>query len=844
MAKKRKKWKPKAPGAKAGAAGGAGPVCVACQGPLEPEQQRTTCPGCERPLHPACWDQRSHCPAPGCGAVLADRHAPPGLLEFLRDFAHPLTAILLLAVVTLLFYVDAWAVPFLFDDAPVITRNQLMWQWDTWWDLFKQNPNRGLVNLTFLANFQLGNTPTVQGYDWRDCFWYHAVSLTFHVGNAALLYLLLRDLLRVRREVPRGLGPWVALAGAGLWALHPAHTMAVSYIAQRYAVMAGTAFLGTLVLYVRLRIALEERPGSSMWEPWALLRLCGVLAAAACTGLTKENATVVPLVVLAIEVLFFGGRRLRLAAIPFLAFGVGALVRAWAAGLLPLLAQGELGQFLNGFFPGQSAIANRWQYGTTQIVVVLRYLHLFFFPDDLTVEQNFPVEWEGKWGDVSLALVGHGLILALGVLLLLRRHRLLPLAIAWYYVTHLVESSFLAVILDPMVDHRMYIPTMLLPAALCVAAARAWPALVAWRPEARLGLPAVGVALALLLGLGTFVRNLAWSSAIGIWRDTIEKRPDCARAYSSLGMEYLYLEQWVDAIGPIEAALYLGPYHVEGWNNLGKAYLELKLWDPAELSLRRGIEVDRVAPSPNVPLCWNNLGLIYIQRADAEGDPEKRLRMLETASATLNQAAKEARRCGFDYEVAYINLSTAEWMLASADPQRRQQHAQATIDALDAGEKVATRRGGILPASGYLRLGLALAELGREAEAVLPPAQQNPYLPPGGPLERGLYFYPAQEELALTACRIALQAAQAHRQDAQAMAARAGQLIEPFCQAAASPSSAALLLSGQVAHAAGNVELAKARLKAGIAASPPGGKDVGAMQELLRLIDAGGGAPQ
>src|SRR5690606_24173629 len=119
-----------------------------------------------------------------------------------------------------------------------------------------------------------------------------------------------------------------------------------------------------------------------------------------------------------------------------------------------------------------------------------------------------------------------------------------PLAILWYYVTHLVESSFLAVILDPMVDHRMYIPTMLLPAALSVAAARAWPALVAWRPEARLGLPALGLALALLLGAGTFVRNLVWTSAVGIWSDTIEKRPDCARAYSSLGMEHLYREEW------------------------------------------------------------------------------------------------------------------------------------------------------------------------------------------------------------------------------------------------------------------------------------------------------------
>lgn len=824
MAKKRKKWK-----AKGAPAPGSGPACTRCQVPIEPGEERLACPRCARPLHPGCWDLSSHCPGQGCGVVLADRNVPARVLDFLRDFAQPLTALMLLAVLVALFYVDAYWVPFLFDDAPVITRNQLLWQWDTWWDLFRQNPNRGLVNLTFLANFQLGGTPTVQGYGWRDWFWYHFVNIGFHIGNAALLYLLVRDLLRVRREVPPGLGPWVALASAGLWAVHPIHTMAVTYIAQRYAVMAGTAFLGTLVLFVRMRIRLEERQGSLIdAEPGDLLRFAGMLLAAASCGLTKENATVVPLVVVAIELLFFGGRRLLLASIPLIAFAIGALVRAQAAGLLPLLVEGRFGDFLDGFFPGQSAIANRWQYGTTQVVVVLRYLYLFVLPTDLTVEQNFPVEWAGKWFDVGLASLGHALLWTLGGLLLLRGQRLIPLAILWYYVGNLVESSFVAVILDPMVDHRMYIPTALLPAALCVGAARAWPALVAWRPEARLGLPAVGAALVLVLGVGTFVRNLVWSSAVGIWTDTTEKRPDCARAYSSLGMEHLYREEWVQAIGPIEAALYLGPYHVEGWNNLGKAYLELKLWDPAELSLRRGIEVDRVAPSPNVPLCWNNLGLIYIQRADLEKDPTVKRWRLEEASKYLAQAAKEAERCGFRYEVAWINLSTARSMLIALDPAQRLAHAQATVDALTQAEAIAYRRGGILPASGYLRFALAWNELGRQDEALLPPAGGP------GPLERGLAWYPDQAELVLTAARIALRAAVDRRPDAPQLAARAAQLVERFA-GQVQPDATLLLLWGQVLHAAGDLPQAKAKLEAGLALAPehPEGP---AMRELVATI--------
>ena len=931
MARKKKKWKPKAgaaPGPDGAAPVAAGPGCAACNKPIHTGELRLSCPRCARALHAGCWDVAPHCPA--CERVLPDRKTGRLLLDILRDFALPGSAALLLAVLVAVFYVDAYWVPFLFDDAPVITRNQLLWQWDTWWQLCRQNPNRALVNLTFLANFQLAGTPTVQGYEWRDWFSYHLVNIGFHIGNTALLYLLLRDLLATRREVPRGLGPWVALFGAALWALHPIHTMAVTYIAQRYAVMAGTVFLGALVLYVRMRrrVELDQVPApglrllalvlglagsglilrailkATLLAPdlppgvvaegasglpvalgilslmgagavWMLVlghtdgfpglgfeaRAFAVLLLVIATGLTKENATVAPLAILLVELLFFSGRRWWL-TLPFLAifalFVVGRGVQTQAWQHFP----GDLGAWLDAMFP-RSVVADHAQYFRTEIVVVLRYLHMFLLPYDLTVEQNFPIlffalepgvgEHQVQPGLLLTAILGHALIWTFALVLLARGQRLIPLAIAWYYVAHLVESSFIP-ILDPMVDHRMYIPTALLPAAFCVAAARLWPALVRWRPEARLGLPALGVVLALLLGAGTFVRNLVWSSAVGIWQDTIDKRPDCARAYSSLGMEHLYLEDWIPSIGPIEAALYLGPYHVEGWNNLGKAYLELQLWDPAAAALRRGIEVDRVAPSPNVPLCWNNLGLIHIQRADLDEievvdlrrreprrkDPAERRHLLEEAVRCLRQAASEARRCGFDYEVAWINLSTAEYKLMTYDAANRLGHATAAVEALVEAERISTRRGGILPSSGYYRYAVALRELGRFEEAILPTQLPQGILP--GPIDRGLIGWrdspEVQEELRLEGARIAIKAAQAGAPRAREMAAHALGWVEPLAtRPDASPT--ALLLSGQLAHAAGDLGTAQARLEAGLALLPAQDPDAAPLRELLERIKAG-----
>lgn len=644
-------------------------------------------------------------PRPGTWAWLQ------GWVASLREeFSTTGSALFLIAVIGLAAYANSFKVPFLFDDAPVVTRNRLLWQWSTWWDLFCWNPPRGLTNLTFLVNFKLAGTSTVQPYDIGDWWSFHLVSLVIHVCNGSLAFRLVRDLLRARPgEVPPGLVHWVALLGAAVWVVHPANTMAVTYIAQRYALLAATAFLGTLVLYVRLRERIEREGGFSFGRDGPAL--LGLLATAACCLFTKENAWVVPGAVVLVEALFFRGR--------FLVglVGVGAVVALVGVPLRLSMVGGDW----EHFFPARSPASDRWQYATTQVVVTLRYLHLWLMPHDLSVEQAFPVEWEGKGADMALAGLGHLLLLTLAGLLLRRGLRLVPFAIGWYYLTNIVESSFIP-ILDPMVDHRMYLPTVMLAPAIAGAAARAWPWLVERAPRAREVVPLGCMALVAVMITGTLVRNTVWASPTGIWEDTISKRPDCARAYSSLGMEHLYAGEWLQAIQPIETALLLGPYHVEGWNNLGKAYLELEQWDKAARALQRGIEVHEVAPSPSVPLCWNNLGLVYFNVALRKGDPAERRRFLELAVPNLAKATQLDPA----YEVAWINLGNAYYHLmglSEDEPATRTKYALACVEAVQNAEGVALRRGGALPLSSHRHRALALAVAGRPLEAFLTAVQ-------------------------------------------------------------------------------------------------------------------------
>ncbi len=822
MAKGKRKRKPARPAANA-----------AGSPPAQRAEAQPGAPG--EPAEPAgASEPASWLTVPALDAAAGDKDdkddkepsVPARLVSGARGgLASPWLAAGLVAFLAALVYAHSVAVPFLFDDAPVVTRNRLLWSWDAWWDLIWHQPDRALTNLTFLVNFQLahlGHAP-MQPYGIEDWWSYHVVSILLHAGNAALVFALVRELLRaLRGEVPERAVHWVALGGAALWALHPAHTMAVAYIAQRYALMAAAAFMGALVLYLRLRRRMDERGGewvSAALAEWPLL--LGALAAATACAVTKPNAVVIPAAILGVELVVFRARRLPLALAFFAPFVLG--------GLVALVAYGGDGVMAR-FFPAECPTSDRLEYLITQVAVVPRYLHLFLFPYDLCVEQSFPVLYDSAAGSfttpdaplrLALGALAHGLLLALAGLLAWRGLRLVPLAIGWFYLTNVVESSVIP-ILDPMVDHRMYLPTVLFGAAFLGALARAWPSLVRRAPWAREAVPLGVVALVLTLACGTVLRVVVWTSATGIWEDTIAKRPHCARAYSSLGMEHLYAGDWLAAVGPIETALELGPYHVEGWNNLGKAYLELGRWKQAEQALLRGIEVNEVVYSPSIPLCWNNLGLVYMKMAQEAPNAPAARALLEKAVFRLERAV----RLDPAYEVAYLNLANGAYaLMRDSVGETQTRYARAVADAVAGAERVALRRGGSLSIDSERRRIKAQALLG-EAEAAFERVEAY--------LEQGLRA-DLQAALLNDLAEAALVAHERGDPAAPALCARAAEGLDRLVASLEQDVPALEFRRAQLAEALGQVDDAARRYQQALDRFPQDPQAAGARERLQAL---------
>lgn len=256
----------------------------------------------------------------------------------------------LIAFAGFLCFVGSMNAPFLFDDAPVLTHNQLIHKWG-----FKElgryilnAPSRSLTNLTFYLNFHAAGTPAYPPYGptWS----YHLVSLLFHGLNSALVFLLIRGLLQSSYYRDRdGAERWssesksptlIAFLSALLFAVHPAQSMAVAYIAQRYALVAAACLLGTLVSYLRYRRIQEERGdggygylGLAIGLSW----LCFI---------AKENAAVVGFLVIAIEVFFLGRRKLGQACFFAVPFFYGLAVKGVLAKAFIMSDSGALGYTL------------------------------------------------------------------------------------------------------------------------------------------------------------------------------------------------------------------------------------------------------------------------------------------------------------------------------------------------------------------------------------------------------------------------------------------------------------------------------------------------------------------
>jgi tetratricopeptide (TPR) repeat protein len=537
-----------------------------------------------------------------------------------------------------------------FDDGHTIVENDALL---APWALLASAPrrllagDRVLVELTFALDRALGGL---------DPLPYHLTSLALHLVTVALAFALARRVLtRAGHASPRA----VALAAAGVFALHPLQTQAVTYVSQRAEVMASLFYLAGLLLLLRAEERGRTRAGVVAW--------LGATAALVLGLGSKLVVLTLPAAYVLVGAAFprpeerggrlaAAGRRLAVVA-PWVAMGAVAAVRFART----LAGRVDAGLDIPGLPPGR--------YLLTELSALLVHLRLVAWPAGQSVDHAYALYEPSQavltavCGAILAALLAAAAALAFGRGLLEpprprggradATRRVVGFGVLWFFLL-LSPTSTLLPVRDPLVEHRSYLA--LLGPALAVAALGA-EALRRWAPgRARLALAATA-ALWLALAGATAARNRVWRTRLELWSDAAAKAPRSSRAHANLGLALASGYRMEDAVAELKRALALsgdGLVHPpQILRDLGTGLIQLSRYRDAAVALERARQL---APADGVTLA--KLAIAHVGMGQNG-------RAVELARAAV--AATPGGDAEFALALALVRSSQAQEGLAHAE---------------------------------------------------------------------------------------------------------------------------------------------------------------------------------
>ncbi len=410
---------------------------------------------------------------------------------------------------------------FQFDDWRIIVADERVHSWPA---LLASLPGiRPLTRATYALNWWLDPGPAG----------FVAFNLLCHFASALLVLALARRWLRVLApDCPRARADWAALLTALLFALHPAQTEAVTYIAGRSVALSACLYLGALYAWERARSA---RHG------WLALSLAFYALALAA----RETAWTLPLAIVLVECA--RGTNLRQAIFTtrwhWLVAVAAVAIAALSPGYRRLLAASL---DFRGPWANLAAQVDGIAYLVTHPLLTLR----LNIDPDLAPSTLADAGW---WG-AALALVA---CIGFGFQQL-RRRPWLGFAVLWFFLQLLPTNSLVARF-DLANDRQLYLALIGPAMLLAVPLARAHRRIVA---------NAIAGLLLAVVGVATLMRNADYHSEVALWTVTVRDSPNKARGWNNLGQAHEAQGERPAARAAYERALALDPAHYKARQNL------------------------------------------------------------------------------------------------------------------------------------------------------------------------------------------------------------------------------------------------------------------------------------
>ncbi|MCG3202241.1 MAG: hypothetical protein NFCOHLIN_02121 [Gammaproteobacteria bacterium] len=371
---------------------------------------------------------------------------------------------------------------------------------------------RSVGMLTFAANYATTG----------DLLWpLKATNLAIHI-SCGLVIFYLGALLFERANVSTHRAHIGAAILTSLWLLSPMSVSTVLYVIQRMAQLSALFCLLGIVCYAKGRSLIAYKPRIGTLLVAVAFLVCLPLAV-----LSKENGAVLPLLLLIVEVCFFGFRGNRGVVFSLKSLYFITIVIPLVAALI--ITAARPGLILDGYASRDFSLMERlltesrilWGYAYD--LMLPRVHRMGVFHDDYVVSTSL-----GSPYTTIIACVAWAAVIVATLRGICSSNRTLWFGIAFFLAAHVVESTVLP--LELVFEHRNYLPAFGVYFSSVFLGIRTWDQ---W-PVARRGLIAILAIMSTLFALGTFQRSLIWSDIGTMLKAAEQSHPNSPRLQAEL----------------------------------------------------------------------------------------------------------------------------------------------------------------------------------------------------------------------------------------------------------------------------------------------------------------------
>lgn len=589
-------------------------------------------------------------------------------------------AAFLLSILLFVVYSNSFYCSMHFDDKPNIISNK---------NIHINNLKLDSITKAFFKKQQNGNEVANKlhrpfscltlGLNWyvgkTDVFGYNVVNFLIHVATAILLFLVILKLFQTPNlyEFNKNKAYFIALLSATLWAIHPIQVQAVTFIVQRMTSLAAMFTLLGIFFYLKGRLS-HRKKGTIFY--------CSAFIAFIFAIASKENAALFPVAILLTEWTFFNELRNKFSKkVLFICFVLFFCIVALLG--ISISGKSDLLFFLDGYENRAFTLTERL---LTEPRIIIFYLSQIAYPVttrlSITHDVNLSTSLINPWTTIPSILII--LVIICFAFTQIRKRPWLGFPILFYFLYHLIESTVIP--LEIIFEHRNYLPSMFLFLPVSIGF---YKLLMYYKNNNKIMyciLSGFLCFLIIVIGLGTYSRNLDWRTNETLWKDAVQKAPNMARPLQNLGTFYQKHGKYDRSLELNKRALGLydpKPLYAEhlSYSNIAVNYLKKGKYQKAILFLQKALKLKPTAET-RYYLCIGLTGVGLFDRAEKEIEKvltqsqlpkyvnfqsliafkTHKLKMIEkNCQQTLNRNNKDRKAY---YYLGLVGMLKKEWLQA------------------------------------------------------------------------------------------------------------------------------------------------------------------------------------